>query len=472
MREPQAEHEVLGQIPSPIKRLWVGLFVILTLFLSFAIYATYEIRWLESFQVNVVQQNRKASLQLLRLQNDAYLLAISIRDMPHDEARYPIRDWRSEFNRLRDDMDHALTLEGQYAVNTPASNDKRVQLRTVLADFWRTADRIFAVARQGREQEARRMIETELEPKRAVITETVSRLLVLNDRAQVDAAEKIAAVYSSVKQEILILIGVLFLLALGTGLYTLQANRRTFEKLQHLAEKLQVQSEQLRKLSWKLIDVQENTLRHVARDLHDEFGQILTAVGAMLSRASQRGLERDSLFVQDVEKVKKIVEDALQKVRDTSQMFRPAILDDFGMEQTLEWFTSQFSRQTGIQVHFDHDAEDYGVPAESAIHVYRITQAALSNVARHSGAHEAWVSLRGRNGKLSLEIRDDGNGFDPVATMDRAVGDGIGLMGMHERAEHLNGSMELRSAPGRGTTVRVLIPINSRVPQPAAEKVG
>jgi signal transduction histidine kinase len=472
MSEPLSEHELLQQIPSPTKRLWVGLFVILTLFLGFASYAIYEIRWLENFQANVVQQNRKASLQLLRMQNDAYLLAISIRDMPNDEARYPIRDWRSEFTRLRDDMDHAVALEGLYAVRTPASDDKRVQLHAVLADFWHTADHIFSVAEQGRETEARRMIEGELEPKRAVITEIVARLLILNDRAQVEAAEKIATVYSSVKEEILILIGVLFLLALGTGLYTLQANRRTFEKLQHLAEKLQLQSEQLRKLSWKLIEVQENTLRHVARDLHDEFGQILTAVGAMLSRASQRGLEKDSLFVQDVERVKKIVEDTLQNVRDTSQMFRPAILDDFGMEQTLEWFASQFSRQTGIQVHFDCDAAEYGVPAESAIHIYRIVQAALSNIARHSGAREAWVSLESHDGMLALEIRDNGRGFDAAAALDRNMGDGIGLMGMHERAEHLNGSIEFRSAPGQGTAVRVLIPLDARASQPATEKVG
>ena len=472
MSEPVSEHELLHQIPSPTKRLWVGLFVILTMFLGFATYAIYEIRWLESFQANVVQQNRKASLQLLRLQNDAYLLAISIRDMPHDEARYPIRDWRSEFDRLRDDMDNAVELEGRYAVRTPASDDKRAQLHRVLADFWGTADYIFSLAEHGREPEARRLIEMELEPKRAVITEIVARLLILNDRAQVDAAEKIAAVYASVKEEILILIGVLFLLALGTGLYTLQANRRTFEKLQNLAEKLQVQSEQLRKLSWKLIEVQENTLRHVARDLHDEFGQILTAVGAMLNRASQRGLEKDSVFVQDVERVKKIVEDTLQNVRDTSQMFRPAILDDFGMEQTLEWFAAQFSRQTGVQVHFDCNVPEYGVAAESAIHIYRIVQAALSNIARHSGAHEAWVSLQARDGKLALEIRDNGRGFDAAAAVDRNVGDGIGLMGMHERAEHMNGSIEFRSAPGKGTAVRVLIPLDAQASQPATEKVG
>ncbi|MGE5326531.1 MAG: ATP-binding protein [Deltaproteobacteria bacterium] len=472
MTAPATEHELLAQIPSPTKRLWFGMGVILAIFLGFAIYTTYEVRWLESFQANVVQQNRKASLQLLRLQDDAYLLAISIRDMVYSKDRYPIRDRRAEFSRLREDMDHALGLEGQYGSVEPASEDKRAQLRTVLSEFWRSADAVFNLSERGKESEARELIQTDLEPQRAMITETVSRLLILNDRAQVNAAEKIAEIYSEVKREILLLIAVLFLMALVTGLYTLQANRRTFERLQHLAERLQAQSEQLRKLSWKLIEVQENTLRHVARDLHDEFGQILTAVGVMLGRASQHGLDDKSEFIEEVQRVKKIVEDTLQNVRDASQMFRPAILDDFGLEQTLEWFASQFARQTGIKVHFDGNSAGQLVPSNSAIHIYRIVQAALANVARHSGAHEAWVSLTNANGSLALEIRDDGEGFDPDADMDRTSGEGMGLMGMRERTEHLKGTIVVRSAPGRGTMVRIEIPLESLAAPQAAEKAG
>ena len=231
MQDSLHEYEDIRQIPSPSKRLWVGLCISLAILLGFAVYSIYEIRWLENFQTNVVQQNRKASLQLLRLQNDAYLLAISLRDMPLSESRYPIGDWQAEFARLREDMDHALLLEGQYAVNTPASEDKRAQLRSVLADFWSTSDNIFALAKQNKENEARRLLQSELEPKRAIISETVSRLLILNDRAQAEAGAKIAEVYSTVKREIIALIAVLFLLALGTGLSTLRASRHAFEQL-------------------------------------------------------------------------------------------------------------------------------------------------------------------------------------------------------------------------------------------------
>jgi len=472
MRDTQLEKDSLSQIPSPARRLWVGLCVILSIFLVFALYTLREIRWLENLQANVVQQNRKASLQLLRLQNDAYLLAISIRDMPLKESRYPIRDWRGEFNRLREDMEHARELESQYAVHSPAADDKRAQLAMALGDFSRVADGVFLLAGRAQEAAARKLVETDLETKRQVISEIVARLLVLNDRAQAEAGESIARVYAGVKRDILILIAALFLLALATGLYTFEASRKTFERLHDLAEKLQAQSEQLRKLSWKLIDVQEATLRQVARDLHDEFGQILTAIGAMLGRATERHLQKSSAFIEDVQKVSKIVEETLQKVRDSSQIFRPAILDDFGLEQTLEWFAGQFSRQTGIRVHFESNLTNGLVPGETAIHLYRFVQEGLANVARHSGAGEAWVVLHEKPGELELQIRDKGKGFQAGGGIDRMPGDGMGLMGMRERATHLNGALDIQSSPHTGTVLTLRMPLARAPLPPAAEKVG
>ncbi len=472
MNEPAFQPDQLQKIPSPSTRLWIGLCIILSIFLVFVIYSSREIRWLEDFQVNVVQRNRKDSLQLSRLQNDVYLLAISLRDLALSKSRYPIRDWEPEFTRLRNDMENAAMLEGRYAVDTVASHDKRIQLRYALADFGRTADKVFALARQGHNVRARTMIETELENKRAVLSEIVARLLVLNDEAQSDAARQINATYEDVKTDILLITGLLFLLALGTGLYTLEASRKTFAKLHHLAEQLQVQSGQLRKLSWKLIDVQEETLRQVARDLHDEFGQILTAIGVMLNRAGRKAHNPDPALLTDLEYVKKIVEETLEKVRDQSQMFRPGILDDFGLDQTLEWFTRQFSRQAGIPVHFSGALPANHFPPEEAIHVYRIVQEALNNVARHSRATEAWVQMEDRKGELWLEIRDNGVGFEVGNPAERSPSEGIGLMGMRERAEHLNGTLDVKSAPGNGTTVNVRIPLKPAPEPRVAERVG
>jgi signal transduction histidine kinase len=472
MSGPEPQYEQLRKIPSPSTRLWIGLCVILSIFLIFVIYSSRQIRWLEDFQVNVVQRNRKASLQLSRLQNDAYLLAISLQGVVFSKSRYPIRDWEPEFTRLRNDMEDAARLEGRFAVDTVASHDKRIQLRSALADFGKTADGIFALARQGHTEEARRLIETELENKRAVISEIISRLLVLNDQAQSDAADRINATYENVKTDILLLTALLFLLALGTGLYTLEANKKTFAKLHHLAEQLHVQSGQLRKLSWKLIDVQEETLRRVARDLHDEFGQILTAIGVMLNRAGRKAQNPDPALIADLEYVKQIVEETLEKVRDQSQMFRPGVLDDFGLDQTLEWFTRQFSRQAGIPIHFSGAVASRRFPPEESIHVYRIVQEALNNVARHSRATEAWVEMEERESELFLEIRDNGVGFEVGNPAERSPNDGIGMMGMRERAEHLNGTLDVQSAPGKGTVVSVRIPLRGAPETRVAEKVG
>lgn len=637
MANSQLKHNLLRQIPSPSTRLGVGLCITLSIFGIFAIYASHEVRWLEDFQTNVVQKNRLASLQLLRLQEDAYFLAISLRDMTLPESRYPIGYWRGEYTRVREEMKGALEKEAQYSATTPAGNERREQLRHMLDDFWETTNQAFTLADEGHEETARYLIRSQLETKRENMSRLIQSLLTLNDQAQAEAGQRITLVYGQVKRDLLLVVGVLFLVALGTGLYTLQANRRTFERIHHLAEKLQLQneqlaalyeaisvvsqeqelakvlqdvceqlsralglkrvfflrsqpeaarfspqatcgtslteaeeaglsasfgaalpsleegkpfhlpsaagqgragapgepsggflmlplrmgpalfgvfalareegsgalgeedlqlsskiveatlgplknaqlleqlksqSEQLRKLSWKLIEVQEETLRQVARDLHDEFGQILTAIGVMLGRAGQKGLDKDSVFVQDVQKVKKIVEDTLQTVRDSSQIFRPAILDDFGLEQTLRWFSIQFSRQTGVKVHFQSEMIDSFFPGEDAIHLYRIVQEALNNIARHSKAQEAWVVLEETAGELSLEVRDNGVGFDLAGEIVRASGEGLGLMGMRERAEHLKGSFSINSAPHQGTVVQVRIPLKRAAVRPAAEKVS
>jgi signal transduction histidine kinase len=459
MGKADSEHDYLSEIPSPSRRLWIGLFVILSVFIIFAVYSIHQIRWLEDFQINVVQRNRKASIQLLRLENDANSLAISLRDMTLKQTEYPVPDWQPVFSRIQGDMTDALVLESQYAARTRATDFETAALQQQVTDFWATADRVFKLAQHARSADARSLIANELEARASAITGTVASLLRLNDQAQIDAANQLRRVYGSFKSNNLVLLGVLLLLAVATGLYTLQANRKTFERLRHLAERLQAQSEQLRKLSWKLIDVQEATLRQVAHDLHDEFGQILTAVGIILNRAGQQAGGPSPAMLKEIQTVKSIVEDTLQNVRDQSQMFRPAILDDFGLGKTLEWFAGQFSRQTGIDVSLEGNVEDIALPAEGAIHVYRIVQEALSNVVRHSKATEAQVRIRQDVDALTVEIHDPGQGFLMNSEMNLASGEGFGLMGMQERAQRLNGSLAIESAPGKGTLVRLQIPL-------------
>lgn len=454
------EPDPTAEIPSASLRLWVGLCVILSIFVVFAVYSIHQIRWLEDYQINVVQRNRRDSIVLLRLQDDAHQLGILLRDMTLKQAEYPILDWRATFERLHGDTSNALAVEARYAVGTRETAAKTEELRRELKSFWETAGQAFDLAQQGQIAAARSVFQNDLVGQDAVLVGTVADLLRLNDQAQIEAARRINRIYEIFKRNNFILLGLLLLLAVATGLYTFQANRKTIERLGHLAEKLQTQSEQLRKLSWKLIDVQEDTLRQVARDLHDEFGQILTAIGIMLNRAGQKSTAMPLDGIQDV---KNVVEETLQTIRDRSQMFRPAILDDFGLGKTIEWFTDQFSRQTGITVHFQGKEVEF--PGSDGIHIYRIVQEALSNVARHSGTSEAWVHLRQSGSTLEVEVRDCGRGFSPDAEMNQAAGEGFGLMGMSERAQRLHGTVKLQSAKGKGTVVSVRIPVPQGQPK-------
>ncbi len=462
-----AAPDPLREVPSASLRVWLGLCIILATFASFAWYMTARIERLEQFQSDVVQRNRKSSLELLRLQNDTYLLALSIRDMALRQSHYPLQDWKPAFFRLRDDMADAVRLDEQFAPSTPQADGFRRLLRARLDDLTLTATSVFASAARGDEAGARALVESRMEAQRADITALVARLLVNNDQAQADAARKINGIYQSARRNILLATALLFLLALATGLYVLQASRRAFDKLRHLAEQLHSQSTQLRELSWRLIDLQEQTLRRIAVDLHDEFGQILTALGLLLKRSEGEPDEEERR--QNLEAAGTIVRETLQKVRDQSQMLHPSTLEDFGLEQTLEWFVEQFSRQTGIPVELRTTGESFEIPPESAIHLYRIVQQALNNVARHARASRAWIALRVERPFLTIEIGDDGVGFDPTGlAAGRSPARNLGLTAMRERAEHLHGALFIHSFPGRGAVVEVRVELSKLAGAPSA----
>ena len=166
----------------------------------------------------------------------------------------------------------------------------------------------------------------------------------------------------------------------------IRANRRAFDQVERL-------SAQLRSLSWRMMRMQEDLQETFSRELHDEFGQLLTAIGMLLGRVKRR-LPADSPLVADLEEVRGIVQQTLEKIRTESRLLHPVILDDFGLEKALEWYVEQFGRQHGIAARFLKGGPIGVISPEATIHIYRIVQEALTNVSRHSGSSEAWVRLR------------------------------------------------------------------------------
>jgi signal transduction histidine kinase len=433
---------------SPTTALFLGLIITLAAVVVYSGYITRQISGLRDLQNNLVDRNRKDSLQLLRIQNDLNSLALAMRDMLDNDEPYPLTAWSAQFQRVRNDLDDALHREQQVApVNrTP---DQEQYLENSVAQFWDAADRTFALAEDPNQTEARTQIRISLRARQESLSTAVSRLLVQNNESEEQAALRIQEIYNRVQRQVYIFLTATLTAILLTSLYLIRSNRRLFAQLATL-------SEQRSELAQKLIATQESTLRHISRELHDEFGQILTAVGAMLTRAGKHAPENSPLRAE-LREVCEITQSTLDKVRSLSQALHPVMLEETGLESTLDWYLPVVERQAGIHVSYEKSGEPFPVAGNAAIHIYRVVQEALNNLTRHSGSTKAWVRLRFSPQALQVEIEDHGKGFEPQASSQ-----GIGLVAMRERAELLGGSVEfLRPMPGeggKGTLVRLQVP--------------
>jgi signal transduction histidine kinase len=404
---------------------------------------------LRELQNNLIDRNRKDSLQLLRIQNELNSIGISMRDMldtdPLDQGqRYPLTAWEPQFQRMRGDLDDAFRREQQVAPQGRTA-DQQQYLQSSVAQFWDAIDRTFALARDGKEKEAREQIRLSLQARLAALNTAVARLLVQNNESEERAAAQVTEIYDRVQRQAYFFLTATLIAIILTSLYLIRSNRLLFNQLAAL-------SAQRSDLAQTLISTQESTLLHISRELHDEFGQILTAMGAMLGRARNQAPENSQLR-SDLLEVREIAQGTLDKVRSLSQALHPVMLDEAGLEQTIEWYLPVVERQTGIGISYEKSGAPFPVNGNAAVHVYRVLQEALNNIARHSGAKQAWVRLQFAPNGLEVQVEDHGSGFSSVKPRQ-----GIGLVAMRERAELLGGTITFERPAGGGTLVRLGVP--------------
>jgi len=448
MQKPRSQSDDAVQ-PRPVKNgsptgpLLFGLLVTLLTVVAYSWYVTVQISGLRSVQQDFAGRNRKDSLQLLRIQNDLNTLALAMRDMLDGNEPYPLTAWRTQFQRVREDLSSAMHLEDQLdPLRTP---EMRQYLADSLSQFWDAVDRTFAVAEHGKAKEAREQIRLSLQARQQSLSAAVARLLVENTESEEQSSGQINHIYDRVQRETYgFLLGALAAILL-TGLYLIYANRNLFAQLSRL-------SSQRSELAQKLLSGQESTLRYLSRELHDEFGQILMAIGIMASRMHKRSAE-DLIFAADLAELGEITQAALAKVRGLSQGLHPVTLDEADLETTLDWYLPSLQRRTGLKIHFDKPETCFPLQNRARIHIFRILQEALSNVIRHSGSLCTRVRLRYGLHGLVLEVEDKGTGI-PSKTSHH----GIGLVGMRERAELLGGKIDFLRLASGGTLVRLQVP--------------
>jgi len=431
---------------SPTPGLFLGLVITLVAVVAYSFYITFQISGLRQLQNDVAERNRRDSLQLLRIQNDLNSLALAMRDMLDNDEPYPLTAWSAQFERIREDLNDALQLEARVAV-AQRLPEQRQFLVDSLSQFWNAVDRTFELAREGKQKEARAQITDSLQARQSALSSAVARLLVQNNESEEQAALRIAQIYDRVQRQVYVFLAAILTAILFTSLYVIRWNRRLFAQLNAL-------SEQRSELAQKLISTQESTLREISRELHDEFGQILTAVGSMLSRAGNHAPEGSPLRAE-LREVAEIAQTTLENVRSLSQALHPVMLDETGLESTIDWYLPTVERQTGVDISYEKSGVPVPLDGSLGVHVYRVLQEALNNLTRHSGAMEAWVRLKFLPEMLELEVEDHGKGFAPQSARQ-----GIGLVAMRERAELLGGSVEFLQPPQGGTLVRLRVPLS------------
>jgi len=224
--------------------------------------------------------------------------------------------------------------------------------------------------------------------------------------------------------------------------------------------------EGLKMFSRQLIEAQEDERRRIARELHDQVGQILTAIKMNLHNVQQASQASEVCHIKDNIEA---VDQALRLVRDLSVELRPPVLDDFGLVTALHWFVDRYKKRTGLDVNvvinMPDENERFSRDLETAC--FRIAQEALTNIVRHAQANQALLRLVRDANVLLLSVKDNGVGFDPESLRKRAPRAAtLGLISMQERAHAAGGTIEINSAISQGTEVRLMLPLETSSVQP------
>jgi signal transduction histidine kinase len=430
---------------SPTPALLAGLVLTLGTVAVYSWYVTDQIAGLRRLQSELTDRNRRDSLQLLRIQSDLNELGLAMRDMVDSEEPYPLIAWSAQFSGVRLDLEDALERENAIGLarQTP---EQREYLTTAFAQFWNAVDRMFALAMAGQDEEARAQIRLSLQARQAALSAAVARLLISNNESEAQTAQQVQDIYGQVQRQAYGFLAATLAVIVMTSLYLIRSNRRLFARLATL-------SDERRDLAQTLISTRESTLREISRELHDELGQILTAIGSMVGRAGAH-LPESSEVRAELREIGEVAQTALDSVRGLSQTLHPSILEELGLDSTIDWYLSTVQSQLGLAVALEVEGTAVDVPADAAIHVYRVLQEALSNVARHAGSDRATVRLRVTPATLVLEVEDQGRGFEPATASH-----GLGLVTMRERAAILGGTIAFLHPTEGGVLVRLSVPL-------------
>ncbi len=441
--------------------LYVGFGVVFVLWLGSGVELVRGLLRIEERARAVSVRAAAADAQLSSLRVHVLVASVYLRDALFDVTPRGEGFYRAQLQNARDGINRAMATYVPVA-DLPAERQSIAELRHEIDAFWDTVLPVLEWDDTRRAAEVRRLLREEIIPKREIITRISEHIQELNRVAYAQEQEQLARIYAGMRRQVALssslalLAG--FVVALVVTRYAAGLEGQIRQQMLKDAEN----TRDLQRLSARLVNVQEEERRTIARELHDEVGQALTAIKVELSVAGKHAAltEREGAALQDA---RALTDRALQQVRDLSQMLHPAMLDDLGLPETVAWYLNAFSQRTGIRTDLIQDRLDERLAGEIETCMYRIVQEALTNVARHSKAAVCRVYLQRLPQTVLLTVEDDGRGFPEPGAEAAAGKRGLGLLGIEERVSGFRGSLNIETAPGKGTRLTVELPALPRL---------
>jgi signal transduction histidine kinase len=444
--------------------LATGFAVVFSLWLLWGYQLGRSLKNIEQSVASVHEQYVRGEQTLSKVRTNVLLGSIYLRDALIDTAASHREEYRSELARRRAAIGQSL-MAYVPEVTSEVEREHWSRLQTELAKFWALRELALNDATPRTPAHAAALLRTRVVPRRETILEVLDQLAALQDEANRRRQQEANALYTQVRLSLMSMGGATLLAALCVaGIASRQVSRLQREIERQRASE-QRNRQDLERLSAGLVDAQEAERRKLARELHDEVGQALTAVKMDIGIA----LRSDNrLRVQGaLQEASELTETTLRGVRDLSQLLHPSMLDDFGLPTTLATYLRSFSQRTGIRAHLAETIPDRLV-APIEVCVYRIVQEAFNNIAQHSGATACTVSLSAGIGLLRLIIDDNGRGLGPFPRPAGAR-QGLGLIGMRERAQTLGGTFLIDTPATSGTRITVTLPLQVVAPENASD---
>jgi signal transduction histidine kinase len=402
----------------------------------------------------ITSRYTRAQELLSTVRAQVLLGSVYVRDALLDPDPKTTEGYQRRLTKVYDDIDAAL-MQYVSVFDSEAERQRLDRFHQELDRFQATILDVLATDRAQLPKEARTLLNERVLPRRAAVIRLSEDVQALNRRSYIEQRNRLGVLYAGAQRTTWRRLGV----AIGTSLAivllaTLYAGRLERRLREQLARDL-LNTRELQRLSTKLITAQEEERRLIARELHDEIGQVLTAIKVELAHVRRR-LGANGAADVELESVQSIADGALQTVRDLSRLLHPAVLDDLGLQPALESYLQGFRRRHGMRVDLQVHNMETRLPAAVEAAAYRIVQEALTNVVRHAQATSCHISLQHDGEKLAITIEDNGRGF-PAASDARATSGGLGLIGVRERVVSLHGSVKLdRAAEGGAKLVAEL----------------